>query len=348
MGVALVIMILVGAGEGADVSTRAVQPALEQAARRPVTVSLREVPRVPDEAEAAWVAVDANVDVVVEVGWSGPAHTHALVHLHGRDGRVLRASDLEFAAAEPKAERGRAVGFAVATMLADEPVAAGILASTAAAEASVAAAAFALEPMLRPSTTPPPTTPSASTSGRSGAADRGAPAAAEHPRFAVEAAGSAVADVGASASGVGPLARLQWNVTRDLGLRAGGAARWFTVGGHGASELAGTAGILWTFARGGAFAAGLRGEVGVAHDTFTEEVIGTNPKGMVLLARSIERRRLAPTFLAGIEGDWRPGRTTALFLALNLEASTRTLVAEAASTPSAVWSSIEGGIRFSF
>ena len=342
MGAALVIMILVGAGEGADVSTRAVQPALEQAARRPVSVSLREVPTVPDEAEAAWVAADANVDVVVELGWSGPAHAHALVHLHGRDGRVLRASDLEFAVSEPKAERGRAVGFAVATMLADEPVAAGILAATAAAEAR---AAFALEPALRPPTTPPPTTTSASPSG---AADRPSPAAAEHSRFAVEAAGSAAVDVSGSASGVGPLVRLQWNATRDLGLRAVGAARWFTAGGRTASELGAAAGVLWTVARGGAFAAGLRSEVGVAHDTFTEEVIETNPKGVLLPARSTVRKSWAPTFLTGIEGDWRPGRTTALFVALNLEASTRTLVAQAAGTPSAVWSSIEGGIRFSF
>jgi hypothetical protein len=346
MGAALIIVILVGAGESADASTRAVQPALEEAARRPVTTSVRETAHVPDEAEAAWIAADAKVDVVAEVGWTGPAHEHAVVHLHGRDGRILRASDLEFSNAEPRAERGRAIGFAIATMLADEPVAAGILASTAAAESSTrtvihtapvpAAAAPAPEP------TTPPDVPATHPPDRAGAGD------ADHPRFAIEAAGAASSDVRTGAVGAGPLVRLQWNVARDVGLRAGGAARWFTAGSTSASELGAMSGVLWTFARGALVAAALRAEVGVVHDAFTEEVFVTNPRGMVLPGRVVDRSSWAPAFLAGIEGDWRPGRATALFVALNVEASTRTIAAETQTMPSAVWASLEGGVRFSF
>ncbi|MDB5221168.1 MAG: hypothetical protein JWO86_9095 [Myxococcaceae bacterium] len=349
MGAALIILILVGAGEMADPSTSPLRSALEKTARRPVAVAVREIAVVPDEAESAWIAADAKVDVVVEVGWSSPAHQHATVHLHGRDGRVLRASELDFAPTEPGAERGRAVGFAIATMLADEPVAAGIVASTAAA---VAREQAAIAPVAAPapSVTAQPPSPT-TTTGASVAIPRDRVAAEDegYSRFAVEGAGSASADARGNATGGGPLLRLQWNVARDLGLRVGGSARWFTASGVASSELGGSAGALWTFARSAVLAAGLRVEGGVARDAFTERTAATtNPRGKVIPGQSVARGGWAPMFLAGVEGDWRASRALAVFVAVDVEASTRSIVAESQAAPSPVWGSLESGTRISF
>ncbi len=348
MGAALIIMILVGAGESADVSTRAVRSALEAAARRPVTVSVRETTKVPDEAEAAWLAADAKVDVVVEVGWVAPAHDHAVVHLHGRDGRMLRASELDFSVSEPRIERGRAIGFAVATMLADEPVAAGIVASTAAAESPAPAADPPPAPHSSSAAPPVGTTTTAAPVAPVDHVARGPSRAEAHPTVAIEAAGTASADARGAATGLGPVLRLQWNVSRDVGLRVGGLARWFTGGTTSATELGAATGVLWTFASGALFAASLRAEVGLVHDALTEQVAATNPKGMALPRRLVDRASWAPTLLAGIEGAFRPARATALFVALNAEASTRTVVGQLGAQTSAIWGSLEGGVRISF
>jgi hypothetical protein len=179
-------------------------------------------------------------------------------------------------------------------------------------------------------------------------ADRAASSPEANPRFAVEGAGSASADVRTKATGAGPLLRLQWNVVPDLGLRVGGGARWFTASGRSASELGAMTGVLWTFARGRSFAAGLRAELGVVHDAFTEEVSETNPKGKLLPVQSVDRTSWAPLFLAGIEGDWRPAHTISLFIALDVEASPRTIVSATVAEPSLMWASLEGGVRFSF
>jgi hypothetical protein len=53
-------------------------------------------------------------------------------------------------------------------------------------------------------------------------------------------------------------------------------------------------------------------------------------------------------FLAGIEGDWRPAHTISLFIALDVEASPRTIVSATVAEPSLMWASLEGGVRFSF
>ncbi|MDB4934595.1 MAG: hypothetical protein JWP87_1567 [Labilithrix sp.] len=338
----LLVVVLVAAGESADASTQAVAPALEQSARRRVSVSLRESVAAPDDAEAARVAADSNVDVVAEVEWAEPAHEHVLVHLRGRDGRLLRTSTLEFAPAEPRAERGRAIGLAIATMLADEPVAAGIVAALG--DATAPTRVILTTPVISA-----PGEPTTSDGPVRSPPDRAAPAqGSDYARFAVEAAGSGAADVRGAATGAGPIARLQWNVARDVGLRIGGAARWFTAGGRPASELGTMAGILWTFARAPLFAAALRTELGVVHDSFTEKLTEMNPRGMVLPPRLVDRSSWAPTVLAGVEGDWRPVATAALFVALNAEASTRTIVGESQAATSPVWASFEGGVRFSF
>ena len=352
MGAALVILVLVATGETADPSTGAARAALVAMARRPVDVAVRETSVVPDEAEAAWIAADSKVDVVAEIGWGEGKHEHATVHLHGRDGRVLRAAELDFKAAEPTAERGRAIGFAIATMLADEPVAAGIVASTTAAEARAAAAAVPATPetsVASSGAAPPSTAPTTTAASVRAPPDRVAPIRDDYASFAIEGAGAASIDALGTASGAGPIVRLQWNVARDLGIRVAGSARWFTTTGHAASELGAAGGILWTFARGSSMAAGLRAEVGVIHDAFTEELAAmTNPRGKVIARQSIDRSGWAPTFLAGIEGDWRAADALTFFVALDVEASTRTIVAETQGKPSVVWPSLEGGLRISF
>jgi len=355
MGAALIILVLVASGERADASTKSIAPALEHAARRPVTVSVREVATVPDEAHVARVAADAKADVVVELGWRSPTHEHAIVHLHTRGGELVRASELDFGASEPRGERGRAVGFAIATMLADEPVEASIMASIASTSAAESVAEAPVPGLLGPGATaevapevsPPPVPTTTTAAPVAQAPERVRAEADTPPRFAVEGAGSAMSDARGEAVGGGPLIRLQWNAGRDFGLRLGGCARWFTVGGGSASELGATAGLLWTFVRRGVFAAAARAELGLLNDAFTEEVKRTNPRGMVLPAEAVARAGIAPSFLAGLEGDWRPGRTPAVFLAIDLEASTRTVTASSAA-PSPIWAGLEGGVRISF
>ena len=355
MGAALIILLVVASGERADASTRALGAALEQAARRPISLSVREVARVPDDAQVARMAADGKADVVVELGWRSPRHDHAVVHLHTRSGELLRASELDFGATEPRAERGRAVGFAIATMLADEPVEASIMAAIASRSAAESVPEAAASPPLAPDVpgkVAPPASPAALPTSTTAAPvpappDRDRGQEDKLPRFAVEGAGSALSDARGEAVGGGPLVRLQWNAARQFGLRLGGCARWFTVGGRSASELGATAGILWTFVRRGVFAAATRAELGLLEASFTEEVTRTNPRGMVLPAQTVAHAGLAPSFLAGLEGDWRAGRVLVVFLAVNLEASTRTLTASSA-VPSPIWAGLEAGVRISF
>ncbi len=109
------------------------------AARRPVSIALRESVSDLDSARLARLAADGRADVIVELGWRTPQHDHVTIQLHARDGQQLRASELDFVGSAPRPERGRAVGFAIATMLDDEPIAASILAATSLPVSVVAA-----------------------------------------------------------------------------------------------------------------------------------------------------------------------------------------------------------------
>ncbi len=341
MGAALVILVLVASGERTDASTRAVAPALEHAARRPVSIALRESVSDLDPARLARLAADGRADVIVELGWRTPQHDHVTIQLHARDGQQLRASELDFVGSAPRPERGRAVGFAIATMLDDEPIAASILAATSLPVSVVAAT---------PAETPePPAEPAqpAMTSAPAREPDRASAPPPAGSRFAVEGAGSAIADARGQALGAGPRVRFQWNVTERVGLRLGAAAQWFSVGGRAASELGAGVGVLWTFAQGRSLAAAARAEVGVVRDAYTETVTRTNPRGMSLPAENVSQEGVAPSVLAGLEADWRAGRTLATYVAVDLGASTRELTASA-TRPSPVWLGLEGGVRISF
>lgn len=350
MSSALAVLILV-ASQGRDgASTPSLVKALEQSAQRSVAVTARDVDDLPKETETARVATTADADVLAEVDWRAGAD-RATVHLHGRDGRVLRASDLDFPSADRArpAERARAVGFAIAAMLSDEPVDTAII---EAKRAATLAAAVPVDASSSGDTLPAASDPSSSSSSPSPApapkeAPR-APAPAERARrFGVEAVGLASADTGTSTTGVGAAARLSWNISRAFAVRVGGGPRWLAAPAAPALELAGSAGVTWTFFRTSRAALAAHADVLVVRDAWTEEIVEYNPRGRALPSRSEDRTSWGPGGAASVEAAWSPaGPGFALFAAPSVEVASR--MVGAGARPSAVWVGVEGGARFSF
>jgi hypothetical protein len=187
-GVALIVLLV--ALDAADSSTGAFESTLRSTLGHSARLQLERVAEDPPDQESA--ARGSQVDGVVELTWS-PDRSRARLHcyLSGQERWVDReitfsgsAGNLE----QEASERGRLLGFAVATMFAED------------------------------SAPPAPATPSPPTAQR--------PAQVAKPRVAVQArlrslefAGIASSGVGGTASGLGASAGARWHWLGPLALR---------------------------------------------------------------------------------------------------------------------------------
>lgn len=122
---ALVVVVVVLATDAQAPQTRSMTRALEGALEPGSVVVLRETASAPDDEDLAAVAGPLHADAVVSVAWSegDGRRAHLRVQRSGRPGSTDR--NIEFKPSDASVERGRAVGFAIATMLpADEAPAA--------------------------------------------------------------------------------------------------------------------------------------------------------------------------------------------------------------------------------
>jgi hypothetical protein len=171
-----------------------------------VTLELRVVDAPQDDAAAIALAQAAHARSVAVITTDAAAQ-HARIRLYDAiNGRQVER-EVEFAAGDPIEERGRALGFTLASMLPDaEPA----TASAAPDAEAVAQAAPANPPAAAPAAATPPPPP--------------APAPAPEPwTFAIDAAARAVAAIDGEGSGFGGTLGGQYRLGDHLALRAGAA-----------------------------------------------------------------------------------------------------------------------------
>jgi hypothetical protein len=110
----LAVVVAVGDGQGA-LATAMVNTAAE--ALSPVAkVELRELP-VPSDDEALRIEDDLGARAVVKLVWMDTAHEEVRIRLHVARTGHWTERHINFAPADTLTERGRALGFAIASML---------------------------------------------------------------------------------------------------------------------------------------------------------------------------------------------------------------------------------------
>ncbi len=115
MSAALVVLVLVVAHDSGDPAAGAIQQAMVEALRGQAEVLVRTVDRLPSDDQALEQSHSAGAGVVAEVGWSDERSAQATVHVHATEGWLDRR--IGFSASDAPAERGRTVGFAIASLM---------------------------------------------------------------------------------------------------------------------------------------------------------------------------------------------------------------------------------------
>jgi hypothetical protein len=116
---AAVIALLVAAGEGKSATTQGLLSAAEEALG--AGTSIRVFEAAPPSDDAA-LDVEGEIDAyaVVTLVWQDNARLHARTRVHVARTDRWTGRELTFAGVDTLAERGRALGFAIASMLPEE------------------------------------------------------------------------------------------------------------------------------------------------------------------------------------------------------------------------------------
>ena len=219
-------------------------------------VELREAREPASDAQAVAVEQRAHADAVVELTWVDPAHRAARVrvHLAKTDRWVDRT--IGFQASDVEAERGRTIGFAVASMFPEES------ATPEPEPPPPPPSPPPAPPPPAPPPTPPPVPPPAPPGPGAGlavtptegrpvaeapvASSSRAPAGESRRVEAVDLDVLAIGADGGDDASVGAVIAAQWSVLRPLALRIGGGARAGNIPAADATTLAlvGSAGLV--------------------------------------------------------------------------------------------------------
>jgi hypothetical protein len=117
------LFILVAAGERADL-TRAMAAATRDALGTNAVVVVREVPGEPSDSEALATESSDSANAVVELSWTDAHHQQASVRMHIAQDRRWVERSIGFLRQDADAERGRTLGFAIASILPQAPASA--------------------------------------------------------------------------------------------------------------------------------------------------------------------------------------------------------------------------------
>ena len=226
MAGALTLIILVASGEADDRASRALLRATRGALGGESHVEVREVRDPSNDAQARAAEQRARADAVVELTWTDSTHRQARIRVHlTRSDRWVDRS-IGFQPSDAPAERGRTIGFAVASMVPED----GSAPEAEPAPTPTPTPTPAPAPAPAPAPTPTPTLAGASPSS---------PAPTERPIEAQSSSGSGRPDrleavtldvLGVGAAGgndlaVGAAAAAQWFLVRPLAVRIAGGAR---------------------------------------------------------------------------------------------------------------------------
>jgi hypothetical protein len=284
MTAATVLVILVATGEGRAVETTAMAAAAAEVIGVPDSVRVDEA-SPPADVSALRLEQGLGARAVVALTWNGPDHLKAHLRLHSARTDRWIDRELAFAMEDKRSERGRALGFAMASMLpASDPT------------FPLATASESTAP-----TAPPPPLGS----------------------NAVEASFLAASGIGGPAGGLG--ARLGGerfvapSVSLDLSA-AGRAGRLQAVDAKEVTVSAGVGAAIWPIAptRGGGGHAGLalRGEILLLY----QAVAHTNAAGT-----TARRSQVMPGGVLTVEGTWSIARRLEFLLAGGAEIAAGTI-----------------------
>jgi hypothetical protein len=214
---ALVILVFVDAHDAATPLPGALARAATEALGADVSISIRTVENDVKTSALVDAGHAEHATAIVRIAWADEQRAEARLDVVPIDGGPARNSTIAFAASDPLAERGRAIGLVLAALLAPE--------NQARAERAKIARAEVAPPAALAAAPPPPPEP-----------DR---------NFALDAAAGGGFAIGGSGSGVGGTIGLRWQAHPRLALRVGGQARFGEIGvaQAAATEFAATAGV---------------------------------------------------------------------------------------------------------
>jgi hypothetical protein len=312
---ASVLLILVANSDAGAPATTALVRALEEVFGSEVQVQIRGVDAPPGDDALARLAGQARGAVFV--AWQGAGRDRAALRVMSRAHAPVDRL-LTFAASDPPEERGRAVGFVIASILLPAP------ARPPPPEVQVA----------RPA--PPPPVPATVASV----------APASNPRWGLEAFGDAAAPLGGHGPGMGVGLGARLQLGARWGVRVGLSARSTTVDEAQASslELAVAAGLTFTLHRSGAFAVGARVDglglrQGLTHFSADDR-------------EPVQRARYLPGAAQLLELEWQLAPAAALHGAIGVEEALGTTGVEVRDrrvAEIAVWRAVaEVGVRVRF
>jgi hypothetical protein len=119
----MLFTLLVAAGEADAPATQAMIEALREAVGGEIVASVRETPGPLSDDELLELERASGSGAVATVNWAGDLRLQARVRLHLRASGRWVERDLGFATTDDPRERGRTLGFTLASMLPDRGVA---------------------------------------------------------------------------------------------------------------------------------------------------------------------------------------------------------------------------------
>jgi hypothetical protein len=191
---AVIVLLLVARGDMQQPAMAALTRAAESVLGPQSRIVFHEQPKALGDEEAIALADQMRASMVVTVTWSSDqSQAHVHVHFSERPGWLER--DVSFSPRDPPAERGRTLGYEIATMVPDLP----------------------------PTQAPPPSAPPAARPE-----ERPLVPIAVHPSaWAVDLNGTGA--VGGDATGYGIGAGARWAFVPSAFVRAGGSVRFGRV-----------------------------------------------------------------------------------------------------------------------
>jgi hypothetical protein len=229
----LTLIVLVATG-WSPAGTEALMRAARESLGPETHIDLRDVPGEPTDALALAVERRDHADAVVELGWRDRKRRQASMRVHVARGRRWIQRWLTFEPFDVEVERGRTLGYAMASILPDPfPHLIATQAQAAPDSSAPTSPAPPPAPPLQPTQTMPelPVTARSETRGSRGwDASRGFPAA-------IDFLGLGVLGIGGNAGGIGGQVAAQWFFVSPLSLRVGGGVYGGSIDEVGARTL---------------------------------------------------------------------------------------------------------------
>jgi hypothetical protein len=232
---AITVLVVLAAGDARDPTNRAMEKALRTALGGDASVVVRRAGGETDAQLLSWASAE-HANLLGIVTWSDELRRVTLRFVHPSEGRWADR-EIRFDAADAPAERGRTVGFAVASMVADDAIPPPVPPPPAAPPSAPSAPGVVTGPVppVAAAATPPvtearPVVP--------------APAAG---RTSLDASGTATSALSGYGGGVGGAVALRHVLASPLAFRVALGARFGDVAPAQATSrvFLGAAGLAW-------------------------------------------------------------------------------------------------------